>query len=58
MVQSAMLMIMPAQNPALGNGLMYFVFALMAVQGMIASACMVAGFWGPVSRLLGATTRR
>ena len=49
---AALLMIMPTQNPALSDGLMYFVLAILAFQGMIASACVVAGVWGPVTRWL------
>ncbi len=58
MAHSVLLMMLPTQNPALGDALMYFVLSLVAVEGMIASACLVAGFWGPVSRMLGAPARR
>ena len=51
-------MLMPTQNPALSNGLMYFVLLMMAAQGMVASACLVAGVWGPVSRWLRIPARR
>ena len=55
---AALLMIMPTQNPALSDGLMYFVLTILALQGMIASACVVAGIWPPARRWLGAPARR
>ena len=59
MAQAAtILMIMPTQNPALSNGLMFFVLTMLALQGMIASACVVAGVWPPARRWLAATARR
>jgi hypothetical protein len=53
----AFIMSAASQNPMASNSLMVFVLALMAFQGLVGIACIVAGVWGPVSRLLGAKPR-
>jgi hypothetical protein len=53
----ALIMSAVSQNPAASNSLMAFVVAVMIFQGLVGLGCIVAGVWGPVSRMLGAKPR-
>ncbi len=38
-------------NPVGSSVLMYWVLLMMAIQAAVAIGCLVAGLWGPISRL-------
>ena len=50
---SAAIVAMVEPSNPYSDTLMYFVFVMMAAQGVVGIGCIVAAIWGPMSRWLG-----